>query len=239
MVRKHYILLCVILGSISGFFLYMEHVTHNEFMFHLAAVPIEILAAVMIIEQLWALGERSKKQKRLSYMLWVRYNLEMGSLLAASFKAVESPSLSMSRIKSASMEELKKLRDDASTIRYKSIELVEAAAKEYVETQHIWKAYLDRAIEYDLEKAYQNMMHVLYFIDYIEVFERNNPDRLFIDEIRGNKGVLAEAEEILGSGIRIFLDMAIELRKKKTDAFYQVISNLEQAAQIDKPFGEG
>ncbi len=208
----------------------MEHLTHNEFMFHLAAVPIEILAAVMIIEQLWALGDRIKKQKRLSYMLWVRYNLEIGSLLAASFKAVESPSLSMSRIKSASMEELKKLRDDAGTIRYKSIELVEAAATEYVKTQHIWKAYLDRAVEYDLEKVYQNMMHILYFIDYTEVFKRNNPDRLFVDEIRGNKGVLVKAEEILGSGIRIFLDMAIELRKKKTDAFYQVISNLEQAA---------
>ncbi|MBE9478066.1 MAG: hypothetical protein IMY81_02350 [Chloroflexi bacterium] len=199
-------------------------------MFHLAAIPIEILAAVMIIEQLWALGDRSKKQRRLSYMLWVRYNLEMGSLLAASFKAVESPSLSMSRIKSASIKELKKLRDDAGTIRYKSIELVEAAAKEYVKTQHIWKAYLDRAVEYDLEKVYQNMMYVLYFIDYIEVFKKNNPDRLFVDEIRDNKGVLVKAEEILGSGIRIFLDMAIELRKKKTDAFYRFISNLEQAA---------
>jgi hypothetical protein len=208
-------------------------------MLHLAAIPIEILAAVMIIEQLWALGDRSKKQRRLSYMLWVRYNLEMGSLLAASFKAVESPSLSMSRIKSASIEELKKLRDDAGTIRYKSIELVEAAAKEYVKTQHIWKEYLGCAIEYDLDEVYESMMYVLYFIDYIEVFKRNNPDRLFVDEIRDNKRVLAKAEEILGSGIRIFLDMAIELRKKKTDAFYQVISNLEQAAQIDKPFGEG
>lgn len=69
MIRKHYILLCVILASISGFFLYMEHVTHNEFLFHLAAIPIEILAAVMIIEQLWALGDRRKKQRRLSYML--------------------------------------------------------------------------------------------------------------------------------------------------------------------------
>ena len=239
MIRKHYILLCVILGSISGFFLYMEHVTHNEFLFHLAAIPIEILAAVMIIEQLWALGDRSKKQRRLSYMLWVLYNLEMGSLLAASFKAVESPSLSMSRIKSASLEELKKLRGDASTIRYKSIELVEVATKEYVKTQHIWKAYLDRAVEYDLEKVYQNMMHVLYFVDYVEVFKRNNPDRLFVDEIRDDKRVMAKAEEVLGVGIRIFLDMAIALRKKKTDAFHQFISNLEQAAQIDKPFGEG
>ena len=119
MIRKHYILLSVILGAISGFFLYMEYVTHNEFMFHLAAIPIEILAAVVIIEQLWALGDRNKKQRRLSYMLWVLYNSEMGSLLAASFKAVEFPSLSMSRIKSANIEELKRLRDDASTMRYK------------------------------------------------------------------------------------------------------------------------
>lgn len=239
MKRKYYILLSVILVSIAGIFLYMESVTHNEFLLHLAAIPIEILVAAIIVERLLSLTDRNKKRRRLTDMLFVQYGMEMSSLLAASFEAVESHSLSMSQIESASIQELKKLRDDAATIKYKSIELIEVAVEEYVKSQHIWKTYLDRAIEYDLEEAYQNMMHVLYFIDYVELFKKNNPDRLLIDEIRDNKLVREKAEELLGFGIRRFLDVAIELRKKKRDAFNQFISNLEQATRLNKSSSKG
>ena len=239
MKRKHYILLSVILVSIAGIFLYVENVMHNEFFLHLAAIPIEILAAAIVVERLLSLTDRNRKRRRLMDMLFVQYGMEMSSLLEASFKAVESPSLSMSQVESASIQELKKLRDDTTTIKYKSLELIEVAVEEYVKSQHIWREYVDRAVEYDFEETYHNMMHVLYFIDYVELFKRNNPDELLVDEIRDNKLVREKAEDLLGFGIRKFLDVAIELRIKKRDAFNQFISNLEQATRLNKSSSRG
>lgn len=237
--KKGYLPFYVVLLAASVFFLFIERVTGNEFMFHLAAIPLEVLIAVFVVERILDRREKREQRKRLIDMSLTLFRSEMSSLFMASFKAAKSPCLSMSGIKSASLDELKKMREDANMIEYESPELMEALAMEYVKTRRVWQMFMDRALASDMEEPYHNMISVLDFINYVEVFKRDNPDKLFIHEVLGNERLMARVKEVLGFGVRKFLDYAIELREKQPDVFYQLISDLELSAQVGKPFSEG
>jgi len=237
--RKGYLLFYVILIAASVAFLLLERLTGNEFMFHLAAIPMEVLIAVLVVERILLSRDKSEKRRQLIAMSLTLFSSETSELLTASFQAIKSPRLSLSRIKSASLDELKKMSEDANMIEYESPELMEAVAMEYVKTQRIWQMSMDRALEYDIEEAYQNMITVLGFINHVDVFKRDNPDKLFIPEVMGNEQLMAKVKEVLGFAVRKFLDYAIELKRKQPDVLDQLISDLELYTQADKPFSKG
>ncbi len=110
---------------------------------------------------------------------------------------------------------------------------------EYVKPQRVWQMFMDRALEYDIEDGYRNMMTVLGFINHVEVFKRDNPDKLFIPEVMGNEQLMAKVKEVLGFAVRKFLDYAVELKRKQPDVLDQLISVLELYTQADKPFSKG
>lgn len=238
MQRKGYLLIYVILVAVSVLFLLIERLTGNEFMFHLAAIPLEVLIAVLIVERILDRREKRDQRIRLLSVSLTLFGSEMSGLFIASFQAIESPCLSFSRIKSASLDELKKMREDADTIEYESPELMEAVAMEYVKTRHIWQLFIDRALAYNIEEMYHNMISVLNFIKYVEEFKRDNPDKLFIREVMGNERLMAKVKEVLEFGVRKFLDYAIELKRKQPDVLDQLIHDLELSSQADKPFSK-
>ena len=238
MKRKGYLLLYVILIAASVVFLIIERLTGNEFLFHLAAIPIEVLIAVLVVDRILLRRDTSEKRRQLIAMSLTLFSSDMSDLFTASFQAIKSPRLSLSQIKSASIAELKKMSEDAKMIEYESPELMEAVAMEYVKTQRIWRMFMDRTLDSDIEEAYHNMITVMSFIDHVEVFKRNNPDKLFIREVMGDERLMAKVKEVLGFAVRKFLDYAVELKKTQPDVLDQLISDLELYTRVGKPFSE-
>jgi len=95
------ILIYILLLAASAFFLVIQQLTHIEFMFHLAAIPLEILVAVFIVEMFLENREKKQKRKQLMYIKSCLFRSEMRNLFIANFNTLKSPSLTMSEIGNA------------------------------------------------------------------------------------------------------------------------------------------
>jgi hypothetical protein len=232
MKAKNNIIIYVALVAASAIFLIIEHLTHIEFMLHLAAIPLEVLVVVFIVEMY--LENRQKKERRhqLMHIKSCMFRLEMRNLLIANFLALKSPPLTISKIKEATLAELKKMREDANKIEYQSPEMIELVILEYVNAQSVWRNFMDIALEYGFDDIFQDMVYILHFISDVKTFRENNPGKMFIHEAAKNEILMQKVMKILGDGIRKYLDYAIELKEKQPDLFTEVISDYELSIQI-------
>jgi hypothetical protein len=222
----------VIFIGASLLFLFLERLTHFEFLLHLAAIPLEVLVAVFIVEKFLENREMQNKRRQLMYIKSYLFRSEMRNLFLANFEALKSPSITMSKIKNASLEELKRLREDANTLEYKSPEAMEPVIHEYVKAEYVWHDFKDRAITYNFEEIFQDMIYILHFIHDVKIFKEHNPHKLFILEAAKRDGLMKKVNKVLGDGIQKFLDYAIELKEKQPEMFYDLISDYELSAQI-------
>jgi len=224
--------LYVVLLAAAAIFLVIERLTHIEFMFHLAAIPLEILLVVFIVQRYLDSREKKEKRRQLMFIKSCFFRSEMRNLFLANFGALKSPCLTMSEIKNSSLGELRKMRKDAGTIEYESLEKMELVIMEYVKAQYVWQNFMDRAITYDFEDTFHDMIYILNFIQDVKVFKDNNPDKLFIHEAEKDEHMMIKVRKVLGDGIQKFLDYAIELKEKQPDMFNQIISDYESAPQM-------
>jgi hypothetical protein len=88
------------------------------------------------------------------------------------------------------------------------------------------------ALDYNFEDIFQDMVYILHFISDVKTFKENNPDKMFIHEAARNELLMQKVMNILGDGIRKYLDYAIELKEKQPDLFNEVISDYELSTQI-------
>ena len=137
----------------------------------------------------------------------------------------------MSQIKDLTLDELRKMRKDAETVEYKSLDVMEPIIMEYVAAQSVWENFMDLAISYNFEEIFQDMIYILHFIHDVKIFKDNNPDKLFVHEAEKKEWLMQKVMTVLGDGIRKFLDYVIELKEKQPEMFYQVISDYELAFQ--------
>lgn len=224
--------LYVVLLAAAALFLVIERLTHIEFMFHLAAIPLEILLVVFIVQRYLDNREKKEKRRQLMFIKSYFFRSEMRNLFLANFGALKSPRLTMSEIKNSSLGELRKMRQDAGTIEYESLEKMELVIMEYVKAQYIWQNFMDRAITYDFEDTFLDMIYILNFIQDVKVFKDNNPDKLFIHEVEKDEHMMIKVKKVLGDGIQKFLDYAIELKEKQPDMFYQIVSDYESSSPV-------
>jgi len=224
--------LYVVLLAAAAIFLVIERLAHIEFMFHLAAIPLEILLVVFIVQRYLDSREKKEKRRQLMFIKSYFFRSEMRNLFLANFGALKSPCLTMSKIKNASLGELRKMRKDAGTIEYESLEKMELVIMEYVKAQYIWQNFMDRAITYDFEDTFHDMIYVLNFIQDVKVFKDNNPDKLFIHEAEKDEYMMTKVRKVMEDGIQKFLDYAIELKEKQPDMFNQIISDYESSIQV-------
>ena len=229
---KRNIGLYVGLLAASALFLVIERLTHIEFMFHLAAIPLEILIVVFIVQRYLENTEKNEKRRQLMFIKSCFFRSEMRNLFLANFGALKSPCLTMSKIKNSSLGELRKMRQDANTIEYESLEKMELVIMEYVKAQHVWQNFMDRAITYDFEDTFHDMIYILNFIQDVKVFKDNNPDKLFIHEAEKDEYMMTKVRKVMEDGIQKFLDYAIELKEKQPDMFNQIISDYESSSQV-------
>jgi hypothetical protein len=222
----------VLLIAASAVFLLVEHLTHIEFFLHLAAIPLEILVAVFIVELFLEKKENKEKRRQLMYIKSYLFRTEMRDLFIANFEALKSPALTMTKIKNGSLDELKGMREDANSIEYKSVEAMEPVIMEYVRAERVWHNFLERAITYNFEEIFLNMIYIIHFVCDVKAFKLNNPQRLFIYEAVKNDALMAKVKKVLWDGIQLFLDYAIELKEKQPAMFDEMLTDYELSSRI-------
>jgi hypothetical protein len=211
--------------GVSAIFLVAESLTHVEFLYHLAAIPIEVMVAVMIVER--ALEKRAEREKRrqLMFIKGHLFRSDMRGLFLADFRALKSPALTFSGIRNASAEELRDMRRKADVVEFKSPEAVEKAILEYVKAEGVWHAFMERAIAFNFESIFNDMIRILHFINDVKIFKERHPDRNFVDEAAKHPALAKRANEVLSDGVRRFLDYAVELREKEPALFEDIMED--------------
>ena len=221
-----------VLLAASVVFLVIQRLTHIEFFLHLAAIPIEILAAVFIVEKFLEKRETKEKRRQLMYIKSYLFRSEIRDLFIANFHALKSPPLSVSKIKDASLEELRQMRVAAEKIEYASPEAMEPVITEYVRAERVWNSFLERAITYNFEEIFLDMIYIIHFVCDVKAFKERNPDQLFMSEALSNQELMSKVQKILWDGIQRFLDYAIELKEKQPSLFSEMLLDYELSTKI-------
>jgi hypothetical protein len=219
--------LYLVLIAVSGLLLILERLTGFEFLYHLAAIPLDILIAVFIVEKYLERHESKERRRHLMYIKSTMFRSDMRTLFIANFHALKSPPLTMTGIKAASLEELRAMRAAAAAVEYKSVEAMEPVIMEYVKAERVWQAFLERGIDNNFEEIFFRMIEILHFLYDVKLFKENNPDKLFIREAEKREPLMRKASKVLHDGILSFLDYAIELKEKTPDIFDEVMADYE------------
>jgi len=216
----------------SVIFLVLEQVSHWEFFWHLAAIPLEILAAVFIVERFMEKREIREKRRHLMFIKSTMFRSEMRNLFLANFAALKSPAVTVADFRVAGLEELRDLRRKAETVEYRSLEAMEPVILEYLRARHVWHDFQERAITDNFENIFMDMIEILNFVTDVELFREKFPGRLFIQAAAGRDELMAKTQKILGNGIRSFLDYAIELKEKKPELLEELLADYELSARL-------
>ncbi len=230
MVKSIWIYISLLAASVI--FLFIHEKTHFEFMLHVAAIPLEILLGALLIEKFLERKERADKLRQLMFFKGHMFQSEMRNLFITNFDALKSPEITMSKIRNAGLEELKQMRREADRIEYVSLDSMELVIKEYVLTYKVFNNFMERAITYNLETSFQEMLYILHFIQSVKLFKQTYPDKLFVYEAVKQPLLMKKVRKVLEGGIQHFLDYMIELKEKKPDLFYEIMSDYEMSLQI-------
>ncbi|MBV6519529.1 MAG: hypothetical protein IT420_02580 [Candidatus Brocadia sp.] len=223
------------LSTASSLFLYVFYATHIEFLLHVAAIPLEVLLGALLIEKLLERKEKAEKFNQLMYIKSYLYRSEMRNLFITNFNSLKFPVITMPKIKNAGLDELKQLRSEADHLEYFSLDAMELVIREYVAAYSVFRDFMDRASTYGMDTLFQDMIYILHFIQDVKLFQQANPDKPFIYEAQEHPFLMEKTKKVLGDGTQKFLDYMIELKEKKPDLFYDLLTDYEVSSRRITP----
>jgi len=188
--------------------------------------------AVFIVERFLERKEQQEKRRQLMLIKSYMFRSDMRSLFIANFSALHSPDITFEKIRRASLEDLRHMRQQAETIEYKPPQAMESVIMEYMKAQHVWMSFMERAITYNFEEIFQDMIYILHFINDVRAFKEAHPQRLFIEEAKKNEGMMLKVQKVLWNGIQRFLDYTIELKEKQPGMFQDVLSDYDLSSRF-------
>jgi len=216
----------------SIIFLILEFVTHVEFLFHLAVLPLEALVVIFVIERLLEREEANKRRRLMMYIKSTLFRSEMRNLFLSNFAAMKSPRITMDMISRADLAEMRRMRKEAEHIEYRSVEAMEPVILEYVKARGVWVNFMNRAIEFNFEEIFNNMIFILHFISDVASFKEHHPDKMFVHEAQGREILMKKARKVLEDGIRAFLDYCLELKEVQPEVFQDMMADYEVSAHL-------
>lgn len=222
---KIFLAMFVALPLLSVLFLFLEHITHYEFLLHLAAIPLEILLGAFLVERYLARQEKEGKKQQLMYIKSYLFRSELRNVFISNFNALVSPKISLERIRNASLEELKEMRRGITTLEYRSPEDIEPILLDYVNAKNIFQTFMEWAITNDFEFIFHDMIFILRFIQDIQLFKKHNPDKPFIFYAEKQPQLMEKVKKVMKDGVSKFLDYAIELKEKEPDVFEELLND--------------
>ena len=220
-----FVLMTLGLPALSGLFLWLEHATHVEFLLHVAAIPLEILAGAVLAERWLARSEKQGKRQQLMYLKSYLFRSEMRNVFISNFSALARPAISLEWIRGASLEELVRAREGITTLEYRSPAAIEDVLGEYVRARQVFHTFMEWAVANDFESIFHDMIYILHFIQDFQLYKKQNPERLFMEEAHAHPRMQAKVEKILRDGIVKFLEYAIELRQKEPEVLEDLLDD--------------
>jgi hypothetical protein len=196
----------------------------------LAPIPVIVLVVVFLIGLLLETRDQRDRKQQLMYIKSYLFRLELRDLYIADFLALKSPAVTFAEIKNASLPELKKMREQANTVDYDSPEAMESVIKEYEKARGVWREFLNIARENGFNDIFQDMLFILHFISDVSTFRELNPSQLFMYKAANDESLMQTVLQVLGDGIRKYLDYVIELKEKQPQLFNQVVADHELLA---------
>ncbi len=223
--RTIFLLMILGLPALSGFFLWLEHVTHYEFLLHVAAIPLEILIGAFLVERWLARNERVAKRRQLMYLKSYLFRSEMRNVFISNFSALARPAISLEWIRDAGLEALESARDGITTLEYRSPAAMEEVLTQYVYARQVFHTFMEWAVAHDFESIFHDMIYILHFIQDFQLYKKQNPERLFMEDAQAHPRMRAKVEKILRDGVVKFLDYAIELRRKEPEVLEELLDD--------------
>jgi hypothetical protein len=224
--RRTIILLMIVgLPALSALVLWIEHLTHVEFLLHVAAIPLEVLLGAFIVERWLARAEKEGRRRQLMYLKSYLFRSEMRDVFISNFSALVKPALSLQWIREAGLAELVQARDAVAELEYRSPEAMEQILERYRGARHAFQTFMEWAAEHDFESIFHDMIFILHFVQDYRVFKDRYPDRLFVEEAQKHPRMRAKIDKILRDGVVKFLDYAIEMRQKEPDVLDDLLDD--------------
>lgn len=232
--RGAFILVAAGLPALSALFLWLEHLTHFEFLLHLAAIPLEILLGAFLVERWLARKEREGKRRQLMYLKSYLFRSEMRQVFISNFGALAEPAISIAAIRSATLPELRRLHGCIGAVAYRTDEDMERVVLEYVRARHAFRVFMEWAATNDFESIFHDMLYILHFLQDVERFREGNPGKLFVMEARRHPRLWEKTETVLRDGVVKFLEYAIELREKEPEVLEELLEDYLVSAKLSE-----
>ncbi len=211
----------------SGIFFFLDYAFHHHFFLHLAAIPLEILLAVVIVEYFLSHKEKTNKKYQLFLIKSYLFRSEMKRLFISNLTSLQSPEITINKIRGMTLKELKDLRSNLGDLTYKSHLHLEKVVEEYIKAKNVFRFFLEWAIENNVEYIFKDMIYILHYIQDVILFKEHHPEKLFFQEEEDNPGLIEKTSRIVRNGIEHFLDYVIELKQKDSTMLNSLLSDYE------------
>ncbi len=159
------------------------------------------------------------------------FRSRLRNIFLANLNALKFPIISISKIKNASLEELKQMRKDSDHIEYASLDAMETIITEYVPAYHAFYSFMEWTIIHDIDSGFKNMIYILHFIEEVKQFKQNNQDTPYVYEAQKKRSLMKKVKKVLAEGLFNFLEFLIELKKKEPALFYELLADYEESQQ--------
>ena len=229
---KEKLLTIIALLLLSGIFIFLDSAIHYHFFLHLAAIPLEIILAVIVVEHFLERKEKANKKHQLYLIKSYLFRSEMKNLFVCNLISLKSPEISVSKIRSMALKELKDCRSNMGDLTYKSPLHLEKVIQEYVKAKDVFQFFLNWAIEHKIEAIFEDMIYILHFIQDVTLFNEQNLDKLFIDEAKSKPELLKKTSSVVRNCVIKFMDYMVELKQNDPTLLDNLLSDYEISSSI-------
>lgn len=228
------LLLYIGLPLLCAFFLWLHQTTHIEFLLHLAAIPLEILVGAFLVERFLAHEARKQDLRKHMYMKSYTFRSELRKVFIANLKALKYPSIKISEIRTASIENLLSIRNSLDDLEYGTDEEIENVIMEYIHAQKTFYKFMEWAVNHDFETIFFNMIDLLHFIQDVKQFKEYYSDKLFVTEAKKDPKQIERINKVLKEGVLSLLDYVIELKSENPELLDEILGEYEQTNRFSE-----
>lgn len=216
--------------------LYIQFLTHMEFLLHVAAIPLELLVGALIFEKFLASAERKRRIKQLSYIKGYLFRFDMRNIFILHLRAMVEPRITLLDIRDSSYDELVALRNLvlSTELKYGSHQALGLVIDQYVENQKVFEYFMEWAIRNEAEKIFNDMIYILNFIQDMKVLKEVTGGGLVVDEALKRPALQVKIAKVMKGNVLSLLDYAIELKNSRPKDLEELLGDyqLEMAAGI-------
>lgn len=230
MKEKLFVIFALLL--LAGIFIFLDSAFHYHFFLHLAAIPLEIILAVIVVEHFLERKEKANRKYQLFLIKSYLFRSEMRNLFVCNLISLQSPEISISKIRKMTLKELKEYKSNLGSLIYKSPLHLEKVIQEYVKAKNVFQFFLNWAIEHKIEAIFDDMIHILHFIQDVTLFNEQNLDKLFIDEAKSKPELLEKTSRVVRNGVVKFIEYMAELKQHDPALLDNLLSDYEVSSSI-------